>query len=294
MAMDGVKNMLRSRDGELPGIAAISHFGHWIDEFTLTFSSVLMTFALILISVNSITDNRMMNNPIYTLFTLVLIGVGIETVGRTILRRSKMSWEDGKRLASVLWAVAALPPLAAAFILVSIFFLVRTISISQEEAMRMLNIQPVFWAFGRSVVFVYLIVLSIFADYREHVAKKRAMYALPAPRPTPPTPPRGGGRPKFDPSTVDSIESIQLVPASGLKGQRVDALKDMYRNATSRPTLAQIHTYLASKGLDTDSNSTISQAGTRAQLELQREGTLPAWAYEPRRGRPSGQLQAVS
>lgn len=157
------------------GIEFIARFTHWLDEFTMANSAIIMMVAILAIGTDVAFGGHIFDGNKLMLFGIGTITVlGVETQSRTMLRRGKMAWDANKTGTAIWWWFITAPIIAMLFLTTWLWFLEHTQNISETQALAEIGIS--YWAFTlmRAGIFVFLFVLTGVNYYVRQRAKKRA------------------------------------------------------------------------------------------------------------------------
>ena len=157
----GVATVEESPQGKLFGIRAITVFSHWLDEFTMANSAIIMAFAILAIVADAMLASKLLGYQGFVLAAVAIItALGTETQARTMLRRGKMAWDANKIGTAIFWWVVTAPIAVMLFVTVWMWFLEHTENVSESIALGQLGIS--YWAFtqARAAIFVFLFVMS--------------------------------------------------------------------------------------------------------------------------------------
>lgn len=162
----------------------VTVLAHWVDEFTMAWSALFLGFVGAMVALDQMT-HLVSHLPILLNLTGIAAAIGIETQGRTLIRRGKMAWDHDRRSVAIWWMVGAAPIMAVLFQLAWAFMLQYSESITEVQALEQIGIAPSFMNFERAAILVYLIIMSGFVYYtrpkaslQEKIAAKREEAAM--------------------------------------------------------------------------------------------------------------------
>lgn len=173
--IQGIPSAEEYDEKPLWGIEAISRLTHWIDEFTMANSAIIMMAAVLAIGADALMNGALFsgNNGALTIIG-VITALGIETQARTMLRRGKIAWDNNRSGTAIFWWLVTAPIVAMLFQTVWMWFLERTQSVTEAQALAEIGISYYFFTLERAAIFVFLFVMSGVNYYIRHKARKRA------------------------------------------------------------------------------------------------------------------------
>lgn len=157
----GVATVEESSQGKLWAIREITILSHWLDEFTMANSAIIMAIAILAIAADAMLASKLLGFSGFILGGVAIItALGIETQARTMLRRGKIAWDSGKIGTAIWWWVVTAPIAAMLFITVWMWFLEHTENVSESVALNQIGISYEQFTVWRAAIFVFLFVMS--------------------------------------------------------------------------------------------------------------------------------------
>ncbi|MGZ6347968.1 MAG: hypothetical protein ACXWP0_01095 [Ktedonobacterales bacterium] len=143
---------------------------HWFDEFLMSISTLLLGVALMLAIADVGTNGIIFQDKIMLVAWSVATGIGIESQLRTLVRRAKLAYKVDW-WAFTMWVVLAVIIFAVSAIALIIFNTEKMLGLSENQALVLAHLDPIWYARGRAVLSVILVVISGFAYYQRGVAR---------------------------------------------------------------------------------------------------------------------------
>lgn len=177
--IQGIATTEEAQYKPLWGIEFIARFTHWLDEFTMANSAIIMMMAILAIATDAMLGGALFNaNNMALAIVGIITALGIETQARTMLRRGKIAWDANKTGTAIWWWIVTAPIIAMLFQTVWMWFLERTQGVSEARSLAEIGVSYWFFTLERAGIFVFLFTMSGVNYYIRQKTLKRSHKAI--------------------------------------------------------------------------------------------------------------------